>query len=193
MGLVSQDPGSALDPVRRVGSQLREVLRVHQPAMSRNEAAVRSIDLLSLVGLPDPARAARSYPHELSGGMRQRVNIARALVMNPQLLLLDEPFAALDAQTREFMQVELLKILQRARTTALFVTHQIGEAVFLSTRVAVLSARPAMSSTSASTTMTWPCFPITPGHGHSSRPIAAPASACPAIRRRSTFIEASSA
>ena len=75
--------------------------------------------------------------------MRQRVNIARALAPDPELLLLDEPFAALDAQTREFMQVELMKILARARKHALFITHQIDEAMFLADRVVVFSARPA--------------------------------------------------
>jgi NitT/TauT family transport system ATP-binding protein len=101
-----------------------------------SRVAQRFIDLAGLGGFEE------HYPHQLSGGMRQRVNVARALAVDPRILLLDEPFAALDAQTREIMQTELLSIWQASRKTVLLITHQIDEAVFLSDRVVVFSARP---------------------------------------------------
>jgi len=110
-----------------------------QRTMSRRDAESRARQQIELVGLIGFENA---YPLELSGGMQQRVNLARALLTDPEMLLLDEPFAALDAQTREMMQLELLKIWSKTRKTALFITHDIKEAIYLADRVIVFTRRP---------------------------------------------------
>jgi NitT/TauT family transport system ATP-binding protein len=106
----------------------------------RGERYPKAQELIQRVGL---AGFEAHYPHELSGGMRQRVNLARALAVDPEIILMDEPFASLDAQTREVMQLELLKIWWSRKKTVIFITHQIDEAIYLADRVVVFSARPS--------------------------------------------------
>lgn len=105
-----------------------------------DESIEAARNILSIVGLREFESA---YPAELSGGMRQRANLARGLIADPDILLLDEPFSALDAQTRELMQVELLRIWRHFKKTVIFITHQIDEAIFLADRVVVMSGRPS--------------------------------------------------
>lgn len=107
----------------------------------RAQRYAKARELTKMIGL---ARFESHYPHELSGGMRQRVNLARALAVDPEILLMDEPFASLDAQTREVMQQELLKVWSATKKSVIFITHQIDEAVYLADRVIVFSARPAV-------------------------------------------------
>ena len=107
--------------------------------IDKAERAERAMKLLKLVGL---AHAADQYPHQLSGGMQQRIGLARALAIDPAILLMDEPFSALDAQTREVLQAELLRIHGETNKTTLFVTHDLDEALYLSDRVVVLAAKP---------------------------------------------------
>jgi NitT/TauT family transport system ATP-binding protein len=134
-GFVFQDP--SLFPWLTTLGNVVYGLECH--GVSRAAAVERVRPIVEMVGL---VGFEHHYPHQLSGGMQQRVNLARALAVDPEVLLMDEPFAALDAQTRDVMQEELLRIVARAGKTVLFITHQISEAVFLADRVAVFSARP---------------------------------------------------
>jgi len=134
MGFVFQ--GASLLPWR---TSLKNVLLGLEGKKNAREAEETARSHLKLVGL---SGFENHYPHQLSGGMQQRVNLARALAIDPRILLMDEPFAALDAQTRTFMQLELLRIWSQTKKTVIFITHMISEAILLSDRVIVFTHRP---------------------------------------------------
>jgi oligopeptide/dipeptide ABC transporter ATP-binding protein len=137
VGMIYQDPFSSLNPVFRVGAQVAETLRLNR-GMGRSEAKQAVVELLDSVGIPDPERRALAYPHELSGGMRQRIMIALATASQPRLLVADEPTTALDVTT----QAQILRLLQRLRReqgmSVLLVSHDFGVIAQVCDRVAVM-------------------------------------------------------
>ncbi|HEX2228810.1 MAG TPA: ABC transporter ATP-binding protein [Candidatus Binatia bacterium] len=134
-GMVFQD--SCLMPWRTVFKNV--IFGLECQGLDNHEGTTRAKEFIKLVGL---GGFEEHFPHELSGGMQQRCNLARALTVDPKILIMDEPFAALDAQTREIMQSELLRIWRDSKKTVLFITHQINEAIYLADRVIVFAARP---------------------------------------------------
>jgi NitT/TauT family transport system ATP-binding protein len=136
-GVVFQNADSAIFPWITVWENVEYGLKIRRIPQKEREATVKRC--IALVGLDGHEK---KYPHELSGGMKQRVQIARSMANNPKILLMDEPFGALDAQTRRLMQNELIKIWQESHKTILFVTHDIQEAVYLGQKISILSRSP---------------------------------------------------
>ena len=139
VSMIFQDPMSALNPVMTVGAQIMEVLKIHHPEQSTAQLEARVDEMMELVGIP--AKRKVEYPHQFSGGMKQRVGIARAYANSPNIMLLDEPFGQLDAQTRMFMQKETARIWEQEKRTVIFVTNNIDEALFLGDRIILMEGK----------------------------------------------------
>jgi oligopeptide/dipeptide ABC transporter ATP-binding protein len=162
ISMVFQEPMTALNPVYTVGDQVAEVLRVHRN-MSRRQASEKTVDLFKMVGIPAPERRVREYPHNLSGGMRQRVMIAMALANEPDLLILDEPTTALDV-TIQAQILELVKSLRKEVNTAvLLITHDIGVIAEMSDDVIVMYGGKIMERGSVNQIIREPKHPYTKG------------------------------
>jgi len=140
IAMVFQDPMSSLDPVYRIGTQIVEQIRVHESNISRAQALDRAIELLERVGIPRASERIRSYPHEFSGGMRQRVMIAMALSCSPQLLIADEPTTALDVTIQAQILDELRQLRSETGAGIILVTHDLGVVADIADRVVVMYA-----------------------------------------------------
>ncbi|NDG77677.1 MAG: ABC transporter ATP-binding protein, partial [Acidimicrobiia bacterium] len=162
MSMIFQDPLSALNPVHQIGAQISEMLRAHQ-TMSKKAALSRAVDLLEIVGIPQPGDRARQYPHEFSGGMRQRVVIAMAIANSPKLLIADEPTTALDVT----VQAQILEVIQRVQaqfgTAVVLITHDLGVVARVCERVNVMYAGRVVEHAQITNVFEQPTHPYTRG------------------------------
>jgi oligopeptide/dipeptide ABC transporter ATP-binding protein len=162
IAMIFQDPMTALNPVHRIGDQIVEQIRAHEP-VGKRAAAVRAVDLLRRVGIPRPEERARSYPHEFSGGMRQRVMIAMALSCSPQILIADEPTTALDVTIQAQILAEIEQLRVETGVGVLLITHDLGVVAEVADRVAVMYAGRVVEEGDLRTIFTDPLHPYTWG------------------------------
>jgi len=162
VGMVFQEPAAALDPVMRIGSQVSESLRVHR-GLGRREALAEAVRLLEMVALPDAEQQARAYPHELSGGMMQRVMLAIALSCSPSLLIADEPTTALDVTIQAQILALLRRLREELRLTVLLITHDLGVVAENADRVGVMYAGRLVEQAPTRTLFERPAHPYTRG------------------------------
>lgn len=162
MSMIFQQPQTSLNPVFKVGDQVAEVFQIHQN-MNREESWERAVELLRLVGIPDPEKKAHAYPHEMSGGQAQRVMIAMALALNPQLLIADEPTTALDV-TIQAQILDLMRDLrERMGTSVILITHDLGVIAEMADRVSVMYAGRVVEEAGVQTLFENPLHPYTQG------------------------------